>query len=72
MTSQEEDLPEGQKTIQTLEEICENTRTIRSILDRILDHLQEHCSKDAYSGSTDYDSDAISWKDLGNNDEMYA
>ena len=59
-----EDSQEDKKTIQSLEEICENTRAIRRVVNRILDHLheQENC---------DYDGDTIGWKDLYNSDDMY-
>jgi len=71
MTSQEENSPEGQKTIQTLEEICENTSTIRSIVDRILDHLQEHRNQDDHRASDNYNQDTASWEDFCNNSDTY-
>jgi hypothetical protein len=43
MTSEKED-----KKIQTLEEICENTRAIRRVVNRILDHLHEYGEKNDY------------------------
>ena len=59
--------PEKQgKSIQTLEEICENTRAIRRVVNRILDHLHECPEQDE-----DYDPDSVSWKDLYGNDDMY-
>lgn len=61
-----EKISKDEKTIQTLEEICENTRAIRRVVNRILDHLHEHENTD-----TDYDPDTMSWKDLYNNDDMY-
>ena len=65
MTSKE-DLPKDEKTTQTLDEICENTRAIRRVVNRILDHLHESEEKD-----NDYDPDTVSWKDLYNSDDMY-
>jgi len=65
MTS-EKDTQEDEKSIQTLEEICENTRAIRRVVNRIFDHLHEHQDDD-----NDYDPDTINWKDLYNNDDMY-
>jgi len=66
MTS-EKDLSKDQKAIQTLEEICENTRAIRRVVNRILDKLHEKYE----SEDDDYDPDAIDWKDLCNGDDMY-
>ena len=54
--------------MQHLEEICENTRAIRRVVNRILDYLHEHRERD----DLDYDPDAISWKDLYNQDDMYS
>jgi hypothetical protein len=62
----QENLPKDEKAIQTLEEICENTRAIRRVVNRILDHLHESEEPD-----NDYDPDAIDWKDLCNGDDMY-
>jgi len=69
MTPEEEavEKQEKEKGLQNLEEICENTRAIRRVVNRILDHLHEYEEKD----DTDYDPDSISWKDLYNNDDMY-
>ena len=66
MTSKEEASKE-EKTAQTLEEICENTRAIRRVVNRILDHLHEYQEE-----TKDYDPDSISWKDLYDHDDMYA
>jgi hypothetical protein len=33
---------EKEKSLQILEEICENTRAIRRVVNRILDHLHEY------------------------------
>jgi hypothetical protein len=59
---------EDEKTIQTLEEICENTRAIRRVVNRVLDHLHEYGGKD---DDKDYDPDTIDWDDLDNHDDMY-
>jgi hypothetical protein len=68
----EEDSPKDEKAIQALEEICENTRAIRRVVNRILDHLHESDDKDEDDQKdTDYDPDGIDWKDLYNNDDMY-
>jgi len=61
-----EDLPKDEKTIQTLDEICENTRAIRRVVNRIFDHLHESEEKDK-----DDDPDTVSWKDLYDSDDMY-
>ena len=65
----EEDSPTDEKTIQALEEICENTRAIRRVVNRILDHLHECQERD---NDKDYDPESVSWKDLYNNDDMYS
>jgi hypothetical protein len=65
MTSKE-DSPKDENTIQTLEEICENTRAIRRVVNRILDHLHESEDKD-----NDDDPDTVSWKNLYDSDDMY-
>ena len=52
--------------LQSLDEICENTRAIRRVVNRILDHLHEHVEED-----DDYDPDTVKWEDLYNNDDMY-
>jgi len=63
----QEDLPKDEKAIQTLEEICENTRAIRRVVNRILDKPHEKSE----SEDDDYDPDTIDWKDLYNSDDMY-
>ena len=67
MTSQEDPLKD-EKAIQTLEEICENTRAIRRVVNRILDHLHEYSIKD---DDEDYDKDTLDCEDLNNSDDMY-
>ncbi len=59
--------PSCEKGLQTLDEICENTRAIRRTTNRILDHLNEYNEKDR-----NYDPDNISWQDLYDNDDMYS
>jgi len=54
------------KSQQALEEICENTRAIRRVVNRILDHLHE-----VEDTQDDYDENGISWKDLYSHDDMY-
>jgi len=61
-TSDEED-----KSTQTLEEICENTRAIRRVVNKILDKMDEYQEQK----EQDYDPDNISWQDLYHNDEVY-
>ena len=65
MTAENENSPEDRK-IQVLEEICENTRAVRRVVNRILDHLHEQ----ADSQSPD-DQDTVGWEDLYGNDDMY-
>jgi len=65
-----EDLSRDEKSQQILEEICENTRAIRRVVNRILDHLHEYASDDD-DNHNDYDPDSISWRDLDNGDDMY-
>jgi hypothetical protein len=66
MTPKEDSLKD-EKSIQTLEEICENTRAIRRVVNRIFDHLHESEDTD-----NDYDTDSMTWEDLYNNDDMYS
>ena len=61
-----ENILKDEKAIQSLEEICENTRAIRRVVNRILDHLHE--SEEPDNG---YDPDTVNWKDLYENDDMY-
>lgn len=65
MTSKDK-LTTEDKKLQTLDEICENTRAIRRVTNKILDHLHEYHEQDR-----NYDPDSISWRDLDNNDNMY-
>ena len=66
--TQEKDSPKDEKAVQTLEEICENTRAIRRVVNRILDLLHESQEED---DDNDYDPDTIGWNDLYRNDDMY-
>jgi hypothetical protein len=59
-----EDLSKDEKSLQTLEEICENTRAIRRVVNRILDHLHEQGDR-----NNEYDPDTVNWQDLY--DDMY-
>lgn len=68
MTSEKNTQEDEGKTTQTLEEICENTRAIRRVVNRILDHLHEYQKEE---DNEDYDPDTVTWKDLYNNDDMY-
>jgi len=52
--------------VRNLEEICENTRAIRRVVNRILDHLHEYAES-----TNDYDPDTVTWADLYDNDDMY-
>lgn len=61
-----QDVSKDDKTIQSLEEICENTRAIRRVINRILDHLHEDVDR-----SDDYDPETVSWEDMYDNDDMY-
>jgi hypothetical protein len=65
MTPQENP-SQNDKAIQTLEEICENTRAIRRVVNRILDHLHESVQED-----DDYDLDSLDWEELDTHDDMY-
>lgn len=56
--------PQDEKAVRNLEEICENTRAIRRVVNRILDHLHESLEPDE-----DYDPDE--WEDLDQYDDMY-
>ena len=63
---------EQEKKAQILEEICENTRAIRRVTNRILDHLHEYqTGASSYENTSYSDPDEISWDDLDNNDDMY-
>ena len=59
-----------EKKHQLLEEICENTRAIRRVTNRILDQLHEIHEPDKEEGN--WDPDTMSWDDLENMDDMYS
>ncbi len=61
---------EGKKQ-QALEEICENTRAIRRVVNRILDHLHDYQIGTAATENSHYDPEELSWDDLDDNDDMY-
>jgi hypothetical protein len=61
---------ENEKALQNLEEICENTRAIRRVVNRILDHLHEDREEEEEEDE-DYDPDTLKWEDLYNHDDMY-
>jgi hypothetical protein len=65
-----ENILKDEKAIQSLEEICENIRAIRRVVNRILDHLHEYASGDD-DNHNDYDPDSIAWPYLDNGDDMY-
>ena len=68
MTS-DNDSPQDEKVLQSLEEICDNTRAIRRVVNRILDHLHESQEEDE---DNDDDPDTFDWEDLNDNDDMYS
>ena len=71
MTPKEKTTNEDKK-LQTLDEICDNTRAIRRVTNRILDHLHEYQTGVSSHENTSYSNpDEISWDDLDNNDDMY-
>ena len=71
MTPKEKSTKDDRK-LQTLDEICENTRAIRRVTNRILDHLHEYqTGASSYENAPYSDPDEISWDDLNNNDDMY-
>ena len=60
------------KKLQMLDEICDNTRAIRRVTNRILDHLHEYqTGASSYEDNAHSDPDEITWDDLDNNDDMY-
>jgi hypothetical protein len=60
--------PQDERTIRNLEEICENTRAIRRVVNRILDHLHESQEQD---DTFDDDPSLFGWEDLDEYDDMY-
>lgn len=61
-----EDPSRQEETVRNLEEICENTRAIRRVVNRIFDHLHEYAEQ-----TDEYDPDTVDWRDLYENDDMY-
>lgn len=60
-----------QKRSDLLEEICENTRAIRRVTNRILDHLHEYQTGTESSGPAAYDPDELDWDALDDKDDMF-
>ena len=58
---------EKDKGLQTLDEICDNTRAIRRVTNRILDHMHEYPT----GAGNYYDPNESSWDDMIGNDDMY-
>ena len=69
MTPKEQKTNEDRK-MQILEELCDNTRAIRRVVNRILDHMHEY-SSNLKNDFDDYDPDSLSWEDLNGYDDMY-
>ena len=65
-----EKIPNEDRNIQFLEEICDNTRAIRRVVNRILDHMHEY-SDNLKNDFDDYDPDTVSWDALDDYDDMY-
>ncbi len=71
MTPKEKPTEEDKK-LQTMDEICDNTRAIRRVSNRILDHLHEYQTGTSSHENILYSNpDEISWDDLDDNDDMY-
>jgi hypothetical protein len=69
MTSDKDMRDTLEKSLHTLEEICENTRAIRRVVNRILDYLHEHEPKT--DEADEHDPEEISWEDLDSSDDMF-
>jgi hypothetical protein len=67
----QEDKTHEQKKSDLLEEICDNTRAIRRVTNRILDHLYEYNTGTKATENADYDPDELDWEDIDNNDDMF-
>ncbi len=65
------DKPHDQKKSDLLEEICENTRAIRRVSNRILDHLHEYQTGVKADEPAYCDPDEFSWDDLDHYDDMF-
>ena len=66
MTPKEKATKEDKK-LQNLDEICENTRAIRRVTNRILDHLHEY----QIGVSSYHDPGELTWDDMDDYDDMY-
>ncbi len=71
MTAAHKSHPYEDKKMQLLEEICESTRAIRRVTNRILDHLHEYQTGVSNSDVPEKDPDEWSWDDLDSQDDMY-
>ena len=67
----QEDKTYEQKKSELLEEICDNTRAIRRVANRILDHLHECNTGTKAAENADYDPDELNWEEMDNNDDMF-
>ena len=54
-----------------MEEICDNTRAIRRVTNRILDHMHEYNTGTKTAENADYDPDELNWEELDDNDDMF-
>ena len=70
MTAQNTPTAEDKK-MQLLEEICENTRAIRRVANRILDYLHEFQTGGFSAKPERPDPDEWSWDDLDSQDDMF-
>ena len=70
MTTENKSTNEDKK-LQTLDEICDHTRAIRRVTNRILDHLHEYQTGTESSGHTPYDPIELDWDALDDTDDMY-
>ena len=61
----EENNSNDDRILQSLEEICENTRAIRRVVNRMLDQIHEYVSTEP-----DYDPDQYEWLDWQDQDDM--
>jgi hypothetical protein len=67
----QEDKTYEPKKSELLEEICDNTRAIRRVTNRILDHLHEYNTETKATENADYDPDELNWEGLDDNDDMF-
>jgi hypothetical protein len=71
MTAENKLPPYESKKMQLIEEICENTRAIRRVNNRILDHLHEYQTGVLAHDEPKVDTDEWSWDDLDSHDDMF-